>query len=89
MKLNVGDMPARNKAAMGAALVVMATNWARECGFSGDLIASEPEEVSYPGKSHGFVVKVRENSGKQRSGTAWFNMYGDPSMWTVDGKVGV
>lgn len=63
--------------------------WARSCGFRGDLNVAVPVVEKYPRAGRGYVVQVQEKSGRQMMATAKFTSAGEPSLWTVDGKIGV
>ena len=64
-----------------------AQKWASECGFKGDLSISVPEVEKFQRRGHGYVVQIRESAGKARLATARFTSGGEPSLWTLDGKV--
>jgi hypothetical protein len=64
-----------------------AEKWASESGFKGVLEVSVPSVEKYPQRGHGYVVQVREKGGKERMATAHFTSKGEPSLWTLDGKV--
>ena len=64
-----------------------ATLWAKECGLKPPFIVSGPERVDYPKKGHGYVVTIKEETGRQRLGSARFNSNGAPTYWSLDGIV--
>lgn len=69
------------------AVMERAAKWAFECGFKDPVDVSVPEVRKYPQRGHGYVVQVRETAGKERMATAHFTSGGEPSLWTLDGKV--
>lgn len=64
-----------------------AEKWAAESGFVAPVEVSVPEVEKYPKRGHGYVVQVREKTGRERKATAHFTAGGDPSLWTLDGRV--
>ena len=64
-----------------------AIEWAKECGLKPPFTVNGPERVNYPREGHGYVVSIREDTGKQRLATARFTSAGAPSYWSLDGLV--
>jgi len=59
--------------------------WAQECGLKPPFTVNGPERVAFPKEGHGYVVTIKEETGKQRLGSARFNSNGAPSYWSLDG----
>src|SRR6266852_2725735 len=66
---------------------VDAIEWAKECGLKPPFAVDGPERVNYPRQGHGYVVTIREDTGKRRQGSARFTSEGAPSYWSLDGIV--
>jgi hypothetical protein len=64
-----------------------ATLWAKECGLKPPFIVNGPERMNYPKMGHGYVVTIKEETGKERLGSARFNSNGAPTYWSLDGIV--
>lgn len=64
-----------------------AIEWAKECGLKSPFTVGGPERVNYPRYGHGYVVTIREDTGKQRQGSARFTSDGAQSYWCLDGIV--
>lgn len=64
-----------------------AVAWAVECGFKGDFMVNGPDRVDYPQSGYGYVVVIKEQTGKQRMGSARFTSAGVRSYWSIDGIV--
>lgn len=66
-----------------------AVQWAEASGLKQPFVVAGPVKESFPRHGHGFVVTIQEQSGRRTLGTARFTEDGKPSMWTVDGVMGV
>ena len=58
--------------------------WAEECGLKKPFDLSGPDRVNYPRHGHGYVVTVKEQSGKQRAASARYTSEGVRGYWSVD-----
>jgi hypothetical protein len=70
-----------------AGIKAKAADIARECGLREPFLLTGPDRVNYPVRGHGYVVVVKEQSGKQRMGSARFNAEGEHRYWSLDGIV--
>ena len=52
---------------------VDAIEWAKECGLKPPFTVDGPERVNYSRYGHGYVVTIREDTGKRRLGSARFS----------------
>jgi hypothetical protein len=68
------------------ALQAKAVEWAKECGLTGKIEAQEVEKKDFPQHGFGFVIRVHELDGQQRSGTTQFTSEGERNLWSMDGK---
>lgn len=68
-------------------LKVKALEWAIECGFAGEIVASDPEREDFPKWGYGYVVMVHEKAGKKRRGSARFTHEGVRNFWQMDGMI--
>jgi len=66
---------------------VDAIEWAKECGLKPPFTVNGPEQVDYRKEGHGYVVTIKEETGKQRLGSARFNSNGAATYWSLDGIV--
>ncbi len=66
---------------------VDAIQWAKQCGLKPPFTVNGPERVAFPREGHGYVVTLREETGKQRLGSARFNSKGASTHWSLDGIV--
>ncbi len=64
-----------------------AGKWAVECGLNSDLHMTGPSIEKYPKSGYGYVVNVKERSGKGRMGTARYDKKAVRSFWTIDGMI--
>lgn len=64
-----------------------AIEWAKECGLKPPFRVNGPDRVEYQREGHGYVVTIKEETGKQRLGSARFNSNGTPTYWSLDGIV--
>jgi hypothetical protein len=64
-----------------------ATLWAQECGLKPPFTVNGPERVNFSKGGHGYEVTIKEDSGKQRQGSARFNSKGASTYWSLDGIV--
>lgn len=81
------DQAKSNSSAFLETVRVDAIQWAKECGLAPPFTVNGPERVTFSREGHGYVVTIREDTGKQRQGSARFNSKGEPTYWSLDGIV--
>lgn len=66
---------------------VDAIEWASECGLKPPFMVNGPDRVNYPRYGHGYVLTIKEETGRERLGSARFNSDGARTYWSLDGIV--
>ena len=70
--------------ALMATIKARAVEVAKECGLKEPFLLGGPDRVDYPVRGHGYVVTVKEETGRGRMGTARFNSEGEHRYWSQD-----
>jgi len=82
-----GQAKAEESPAFLAAVKARAAEVARECGLKEPFLLTGPDRVDYPERGHGYIVVVKEETGRQRMGSARFDAEGQHRYWSLDGIV--
>lgn len=64
-----------------------AESWATECGLKAPLDIDGPNTETFRGHGRGYVFTIQEKGGKERLGTARYDVRGARSYWSLDGVV--
>lgn len=70
-----------------AMIKARAVEVAKECGLREPFLLGGPDRVDYPQRGHGYIVTVKEQTGKGRMGSARFNSEGEHRYWSQDSLI--